>query len=208
MNTLDALFQKIGGGHPAGKKPEYLIAGLGNPGKEYVDTRHNMGYMAMDRVAEKCGVRIDRSRFKGLTAEAVIGEVPVLLLKPETFMNLSGEAVAAAAAYYKIPPEKVIILCDDIHFQPGQMRIRLHGSAGGHNGLKSVISCLDSEGFLRIKLGVGQKPHPEYDLADWVLGHFSEAEKETLDTVFNNVYDALSLILSGQADKAMTKYSK
>ena len=158
----------------------YIIAGLGNPGDKYKDTRHNAGFVAIDYIAEKCGVKIDRAKFHALVAECRIGNERVLLVKPQTYMNNSGIAVAEAAAFYKIVPERVLVLHDEISFDAGMFRIRRKGSAGGHNGLKSIIASLGSEDFPRIKIGVGKKPNPEYDLADWVLGKMSKAEKDRI----------------------------
>ncbi len=205
--SIDDLFKKIGtSGIPAGK-PEYIVAGLGNPGKEYVGTRHNAGFMAIDFIAEKLGVRIDRAKFDALCGDAKISGNRVLLMKPQTYMNASGVSVLAAADYYKILPEHVIVLCDDITQAPGKLRIRRGGSAGGHNGLKSIIGMLDSEGFPRIRLGIGEKPSPEYDLAAWVTGKFSESDKKALTSRFEEVYHAVELIIAGDFERAMCLYN-
>ena len=164
--------------------------------------------MALDFIAEKCGVRVDRARFKSLCADARIGEHRVLLMKPQTFMNLSGEAVREAADFYKIPPENILVLFDDINFDVGVMRIRRNGSDGGHNGIKSIIYQLNSDAFPRVKIGVGKKPSPDYDLADYVLGTYSDADKKILFSMFSRVYDGVELILSGQIDKAMNLYNR
>ena len=208
MGNIFDLFKKIGSDSSPKKPISALVVGLGNPGKEYEGTRHNMGFMAIDRLAEKNGVRIDRLRFKALTAECDIGERRVLLLKPETYMNRSGDAVSEAARFYKIPPESILVLCDDISFEPGKMRIRLRGSHGGHNGLRSIVDCLGSEDFVRLKLGVGQKPSKEYDLASWVLSRFPKDSEAACEAAFDNAADAVSLILNGKGDRAMTLYSK
>ncbi len=209
MNRLDDLFRSISAS-PAvgGGKPTHIIVGLGNPGQEYKNTRHNMGYMAIDRIAAGLSVSIDRYRFRSLTAEATIGDTRVLLMKPETFMNLSGEAVAEAARFYKIPPESIYVLCDDISFPVGRLRYRAKGSAGGHNGLKSIIACLGSDAFPRLKLGVGQKPTPDYDLAAWVLSRIPKSEEEAAHRVFDAVYAALPLFLRGESERAVTLLSK
>ena len=186
----------------------HLVVGLGNPGDKYTFTRHNTGFLALDFIAEKCGVKVDRVRFKSLCADTRIGEHRVLLMKPQTFMNLSGEAVRDAADFYKIPPENIIVLFDDINFDVGAMRIRRSGSDGGHNGIKSIIYQLNSDAFPRVKIGVGKKPSPDYDLADYVLGTYSDADKKTLFSAFSRVYDGVELILSGQMDKAMNLYNR
>ena len=192
-----------------GKKSEsWLIVGLGNPGKEYERTRHNAGFMAIDYISGRCGARIDRAKFHSLTAEAKIGEVRVLLMKPTTFMNNSGVAIGEAAAFYKIPPERVLVLHDEISFEPGIIRIRRKGSAGGHNGLKSIISHLASEEFPRVKIGVGKKPTPEYDLADWVLGKLPKDDSEIIEKRLCDILGASELIVAGRIDDAMQKYSK
>jgi PTH1 family peptidyl-tRNA hydrolase len=208
MGNIFDLLKQIGS-DPSPKKPiSAIVVGLGNPGKEYEATRHNMGFMAIDRLAEKNGVKIDRLRFKALTAECDIGNRRVLFMKPETFMNRSGDAVAEAARFYKIPPESIVVLCDDISFEPGKMRIRLRGSHGGHNGLRSIVDCLGSEDFVRLKLGVGQKPTKDYDLASWVLARFPKEAEAACQAVFDCAADAVTLILDGKCDRAMTLYSK
>lgn len=207
MSNIFDLFKKI-------EKKEsalpitHIIAGLGNPGSEYARTRHNAGFMAIDFIASRYGAKIDRLKFKALTAEVNIGGVRVLLMKPQTFMNSSGEAIAEAAAFYKIPAENIIVLHDEISFEPGKIRIRRKGSAGGHNGLKSIIAHLSSEDFPRIKIGVGQKPTPDYDLVSWVLGKFSAEDTEKLEGQFENISSSVELIVSGKIDEAMNKYSK
>ena len=186
----------------------YIVAGLGNIGKQYEKTRHNAGFLAIDYIAERCGVKIDRVKFRSTVAEANIGGKRVLLMKPSTLMNNSGLAIGEAAAFYKIPPEQVIVLHDEISFDPGIIRIRRKGSAGGHNGLKSIIAHLPGEDFPRIKIGVGKKPTPEYDLADWVLGKFSEADIKALSDRFADIHGAVEDIIKGNIDAAMNKYSK
>lgn len=186
----------------------HLVVGLGNPGDQYTFTRHNTGFMALDFIAEKCGVKVERARFKSLCADARIGEHRVLLMKPQTFMNHSGEAVREAADFYKIPPENILVLFDDVNFDVGVTRIRRSGSDGGHNGIKSIIYHLNSDAFPRVKIGVGKKPLPDYDLADYVLGTYSDADKKTLFSTFARVYDCVGLILSGQMDRAMNLYNR
>lgn len=207
MSNIFDLFKKIE--KKADTTPvSFIIAGLGNPGSEYQKTRHNVGFVAIDYIAEKLGTRIDRAKFHSLTAEAKIGEVRVLLMKPTTFMNNSGVAIGEAAAFYKIPPERVLVLHDEISFEPGIIRIRRKGSAGGHNGLKSIISHLASEEFPRVKIGVGKKPTPEYDLADWVLGKLPKDDSETIEKRLCDILEASELIVAGRIDDAMQKYSK
>lgn len=209
MSNIFDLFKQIEKKDtPAAGNLTHLVVGLGNPGDKYTFTRHNTGFMALDFIAEKCGVRVDRARFKSLCADARIGEHRVLLMKPQTFMNLSGEAVREAADFYKIPPENILVLFDDINFDVGVMRIRGNGSDGGHNGIKSIIYQLNSDAFPRVKIGVGKKPSPDYDLADYVLGTYSDADKKILFSMFSRVYDGVELILSGQIDKAMNLYNR
>ncbi len=191
---------------PAGK-PEYIVAGLGNPGKDYAATRHNAGFMALDHLAQRLNAKVNRAKFDALCGDAGIGGRAVLLMKPQTYMNASGIAISAAAEYYKIPPEHVIVLCDDITQAPGKLRIRRSGSAGGHNGLKSIIGMLDSENFPRIRLGIGEKPSAEYDLAAWVTGNFSEADRKALASRFDDVYHALELMIAGDFERAMCLYN-
>ncbi len=186
---------------------EYVICGLGNPGDRYGNTRHNAGYCALDVLAMDLGARVDRIRFHALTGEAMLDGRHVLLMKPTTYMNLSGEAVGEAMTFYKLPPERLIVLSDDISLPVGKMRIRAKGSAGGHNGLKNIIQHLGSDGFARIRFGVGEKPNPEYDLADWVLGKFTEEEGRTLLTLFQNGKDAAALIMAGKISDAMSRYN-
>jgi PTH1 family peptidyl-tRNA hydrolase len=207
MSNIFDLFKKIE--KKSDTSPvKAIIAGLGNPGGKYENTRHNAGYMAIDYIALTCGVKIDRAKFHSLTAEVTLGGVRALLMKPETFMNLSGTAIAEAARFYKIPNDRVIVLHDEISFEPGFIRIRRKGSAGGHNGLKNIIECLPGEDFPRIKIGVGQKPRPDYDLVDWVLGRFSDADIQRLSEKFSDVMNAAELIICGKIDEAMQKYSK
>ena len=188
MSNIFDLFKQIEKKDtPAAGNLTHLVVGLGNPGDKYTFTRHNTGFMALDFIAEKCGVRVDRARFKSLCADARIGEHRVLLMKPQTFMNLSGEAVREAADFYKIPPKNILVLFDDINFDVGVMRIRRNGSDGGHNGIKSIIYQLNSDAFPRVKIGVGKKPSPDYDLADYVLGTYSDADKKTLFSMFSRV---------------------
>lgn len=182
---------------------EAMVAGLGNPGRKYEGTRHNAGFMQADYLCEKLGVGPLRSKFSALCGEASIGGVRTLILKPQTYMNESGLAVADAADYYHIPPEKIIVVFDDISLSPGFMRIRRNGSDGGHNGVKSIINCLGSSAFPRIKIGVGQKPHPDYDLASWVLSRFTQDELKKLQPVFEKGEKAIPFMLTNEIEKAM-----
>ena len=206
MSDIWSLFDKIKKTEKVSGPPEYIIVGLGNPGKDYEKTRHNTGFMAMDKLAEKCGAKIDRLKYKALTAQTNFGGHSVLLMKPQTFMNLSGEAVFAAMDFYKIPIEKVIVIFDDTTLEVGKMRIRKKGSAGGHNGLKSIIGLCGSDAFPRVKIGIGKKPDG-WDLADWVLGKYSEEDLKTLDGMYENACDAAKLIMDGKTDEAMNKFN-
>ena len=208
MADIFDLFKKIERPAAPSVPVTHIIAGLGNIGAEYEKTRHNAGFMAIDALAQKYGVRIDRVKFHATVAEAMIGEHRVLLMKPTTFMNNSGVAIGEAAAFYKIPPERVIVLHDEISFDVGVMRIRRKGSAGGHNGLKSIIAHLSSEDFPRVKIGVGKKPSPDYDLVDFVLGKFSKEDLERLGEENPRIIGAVELMLDGKIEEAMNKYSK
>ena len=207
MSNIFDLFKKIE--KQADTTPvTYIIAGLGNPGTQYARTRHNVGFVAIDYIAEKLGVRIDRAKFHALVAEAKVGNVRVLLMKPETYMNNSGVAIGEAASFYKISPDRVIVLHDDISLEPGILRIRRKGSAGGHNGLKSIIAHLASEEFPRVKIGVGKKPSPDYDLADWVLGKMPKEECDATAARNEDILGAVRFITEGKIDEAMQRYSK
>ena len=206
MNDIWSLFDKIKKKEEAGGPPEYIIAGLGNPGTEYERTRHNTGFMAVEKAAEKAGVKIDKLKFKSYTAIGTLAGHRVLFMKPCTYMNLSGEAVTAAMEFYKIPIEHVIVLFDDISLDVGKMRIRKKGSDGGHNGIKNIIYLSGSNEFPRIKIGVGGKPEG-WDLADWVLSKFSDEDMKLLSPMFENAVSALGLIMDGKAEEAMGKYN-
>ena len=186
---------------------EFLLVGLGNPGKQYENTRHNAGFMAVDTIAQKHHVEIKRIKFKGTVAECSLSGKKVLLLKPSTYMNLSGQSVQEDMNFYKLPPEKVLILFDDINLDPGKLRIRRKGSDGGHNGMKNIIYLSGSDQFPRIKLGVGKKPHPDYNLADWVLSRFSQQEQKELELALENAAAAAELIVRGEIDRAMNLYN-
>ena len=206
MSNIFDLFKKI---ESAPQGPvNFIVVGLGNIGKQYELTRHNAGFLAIDRIAEKYGTRIDRVKFHATVGECTIAGQRVLLMKPTTLMNNSGIAVGEAAAFYKIPPERVLVLHDEISFDPGMIRIRRKGSAGGHNGLKSIIARLPGEDFPRIKIGVGKKPSPEYDLANWVLGRMPESDMKAMSARFDDIADATAMIVNGDIDGAMSKFSK
>lgn len=185
----------------------HIIVGLGNPGEKYTYTRHNAGFLAIDFLLNKYSLSCDKLKFKSLVGEIKFGNIRALLMKPQTFMNNSGEAVREACAFYKIEPENVIVLSDDASFDIGKLRIRKSGSAGGHNGLKSIIECLGSDKFPRIKLGVGQKPNPEYDIADWVLARIPKEKEKTYLTLLEYLPSALELMLNGNIEKAMCDYN-
>lgn len=187
---------------------DFIVAGLGNPGKQYEGTRHNAGFAALEALADKLDVRVDRVRFKSYCGEARIGGTKVLLLMPQTFMNLSGEAVRDAMQFYKIPPERCLILFDDISLPVGTIRVRRKGSDGGQRGMRSIITLTGSDQFPRVKIGIGGKPHPDYDLAAWVLSHFSKEEAPLLLEAARNAAEAACLIVRGQTDEAMNRYSK
>lgn len=196
-----------------GKKKEYggsfdyMIVGLGNPGKQYETTRHNAGFICLDLLSEKHGIKVNKLKFKALIGDGRINGKRCLLLKPQTFMNLSGEAVRDAADFYKIPPERIIVICDDISLEPGKIRIRRKGSAGGQNGLKNIIFHLNGDNFPRIKVGIGAKPNPEYDLADWVLSHFSKDEAKLIKDAAEKVIGATEYMVKDNIDKAMSDYN-
>lgn len=192
---------------PAGGPPEYIIAGLGNPGKKYETTRHNTGFMFIDVLADKLGVKVNKIQFKATTGIADINGHKCLLIKPSTFMNNSGESLREAVAFYKIPPEKVIVVFDDISLPCGKMRIRRKGSDGGHNGIKSIIYHLKSDMFPRIKMGVGEKPHPDYDLADWVLSSFNKDDIKLMREASEKACEAVELMVDDKIDAAMSKFN-
>ena len=186
-----SLFEKWKTNRSPSGAPEFLIVGLGNPGPKYEFTRHNAGFLCMDLLAQQLGVKIDRIKFKSVVADVAIEGSRCILMKPQTFMNNSGEAVRDAANFYKIPPEHIIILFDDISLPPGKLRIRRKGSDGGHNGIKSILYLLGSDQFPRIKLGVGAKPRPDYDLADWVLSTFQKDELSRMKEAMEKACDCL-----------------
>ena len=184
-----------------------MIVGLGNPGRQYERTRHNAGFRAVDRLAESLHVRLDKAKFSALMGQGTWNGCWVILLKPQTFMNLSGQAVSEAARFYKIPPKRIVVLFDDISLDVGRLRIRASGSAGGHNGIKSVISLLGSQDFPRVKIGVGAKPHPDYDLADWVLSSFSAQEETHLGPALARAGAAALSILDLVVPETMNRFN-
>ena len=187
---------------------EWLVVGLGNPGEKYAKTRHNMGFLTLDLLAEQEKVRIDRLKFKAVTAQVTFGGARCLLMKPQTFMNLSGEAVREAAQFYKIPPEKVLVIYDDVSIPVGKIRVRPSGSAGGHNGIKNIIAHLGTDKFPRVKVGVGA-PGQEGDMIDWVIGNPSQAERKVLEDSFRRAISAAECIIQndGECQKAMNLYN-
>lgn len=194
------LFKKPGG-------VTWMIVFLGNPGLKYEGTRHNAGFMAADAMAKAKGVAINRLRFRALTAQCVIGGENVLLMKPQTYMNLSGEAVGEAARFYKIPSEHIIVVSDEMALPIGKLRIRTKGSAGGHNGLKNIIAHLSTENFPRIRLGVGAPPHAEYDVKDWVLSTFKNQDAEDMAKAAARAAEAAECYIAEGADRAMNKFN-
>jgi len=186
---------------------DHLIVGLGNPGKKYDNTRHNAGFRFVDAFAQKNGIRITRTKFGAVIGNGNVCGKKILLMKPVTYMNLSGSAVSAAAKYYKLKPEHITVLCDDATLAPGVIRIRAKGSAGGHNGLQSIIDALDSDDFCRVKIGVGKKTKAEYDLADWVLAMPSSEDQKAIDKRTDDVCAALDMILKGERDLAQSRYN-
>ena len=199
-------FRKNTASAPVGT-PEFIVVGLGNPGNKYTYTRHNSGFLCIDMLAEKLNVRVDRLKFKSLICDTTINGHRCIVMKPQTFMNNSGEAIRECANFYKIPPEKVIVIYDDISLDVGRLRIRRKGTDGGHNGMKSIIYQINSDKSPRIKLGVGEKPHPEYDLADWVLSAFKKDELKALAEVCEKACDAAELMVGGDIDKAMSSFN-
>ena len=186
---------------------DWLVVGLGNPGAKYEHTRHNMGFLTVDLLAEQAGVKLNKVKFKSAYNIIPFAGAKCLVMKPQTYMNLSGEAVREAVQFYKIPADHVIVLCDDITQNPGKLRIRPSGSAGGHNGLKSIIARLGGENFPRIRIGVGAKPRPDYDLADWVLGKFPPDDAKALADRCPDIAAAAKLIMDGKLGLAQSKYN-
>jgi len=195
-----AFFKKSGG-------VQWLLVCLGNPGKQYENTRHNIGFMTADALEKKNGVRINKLRFRALTGEMTIGGERVLVLKPQTYMNLSGEAVKLAGGFYKIPPERVLVISDDVSLPLGKLRIRAGGSAGGHNGLKNIIAHLGTDQFPRIKVGVGAPQHPEHEMVDWVIGNFTPAEKKVVEEAVQKAMDAAACLIEKGVSEAQNRYN-
>ena len=185
----------------------WLIVGLGNPGKEYERTRHNAGFRAIDILAEKLGVRIDKLKFQGLYTQVNYKGKKLMLLKPQTYMNLSGRSVLQLSAYFNVPPQRIIVMFDDISLEPGRLRVRADGSAGGHNGIKSIIQEVGSQTFPRVKIGVGAKPNPNYDLANWVLSTFSALEEKALAVSLVNAADAALAIIDHGVPEAANRFN-
>ena len=205
MADIFDLFKKIStenNNKPQGNI-EYIVVGLGNPEKEYERTRHNAGFMAIDFLATRLGAKVDRAKFQALVGEATICDKRVLLMKPQTSMNLSGNAVIEAARFYKISPENIIVLSDDITLDVGRLRVRRKGTHGGHNGLRSIEARLSSQNYQRIKIGIGAKPHPDYDLVNWVLGNFSSDDIAKLNENFEKLYEGLCKMVLGDTESAM-----
>lgn len=191
-----------------GRKSEnWLIVGLGNPGKEYARTRHNCGFRAVDLLADKLGCKIDKGKFQGLYGQKVVDGKKLFLLKPQTYMNLSGRSVLQLSAYFNIPPQRIIVIFDDISLSTGRLRVRGDGSAGGHNGIKSIIESLGSQDFPRVKIGVGAKPNAEQDLADWVLSTFSSLEEKALETALENAAEAALCIIDSGISTAANRFN-
>lgn len=208
MSNIFDIFKQIESQKPMTSGPiEWLIVGLGNPGKEYENTRHNAGFIAISLLADRCGVKINKSKFKALIAETTVSDKRTLLMMPQTYMNNSGEAVAEAATFYKIPPERIIVISDDVSLDVAKTRVRRKGSHGGQKGLKSIGEHLGSTDFPRVKIGVGQKPHPQYDLADWVLSNFTADERKQVNDAADRAVDACRLIVAGKTDEAMNRFN-
>ena len=186
---------------------DFIIVGLGNPGKEYEKTRHNVGFLALDFLAKHFNCDFNLKKFNSKVGSCQISGKKILFLKPQTYMNLSGEAVVSAMKFYKIPPEKVLLIFDDISFEVGKIRIKKKGSHGGQNGVKNIIALSGSDMFPRVKIGIGNKPNPGWDLADWVLSKFSSSDLKTLEESFEKVVSIAELIVSGQIENAMSTYN-
>lgn len=204
-----SIFDKLGKSSiaaPTGPV-EYIVVGLGNPGTQYEYTRHNAGFLSMQLIAERLNVKIDRVKFKSLCGDAMISGKRCLLMKPQTFMNKSGEAVIEAMNFYKVSAENVIVIYDDISLEPSHLRIRRKGTDGGHNGIKNIIYLSGRDDFPRIKVGVGKKPNPKYDLADWVLSTFTQSERELMMEAFEKAATSVEMIVGGKIDEAMNKFN-
>ena len=203
MSNIFDLFKKIESEKQPHAPVSWLLVGLGNPGEKYTFTRHNAGFLALDYISQRLEVKINRAKFDALCGEATVGGQGVLLMKPQTYMNESGRAVRAAADFYKIAPDHIIVLSDDVSLDVGLVRVRRSGSDGGQKGLRSIIYQLNSDGFPRIKMGVGAKPHPEMDMADWVLSRFTEDEQKQIFDRYTDVFEGVRKIVAGDVDGAM-----
>ena len=185
----------------------WLIVGLGNPGREYEKTRHNAGFRALDILADQLGAKVDKLKYQGLYTQVNYNGGKVFLLKPQTYMNLSGRSVLQLSAYFNIPPQRIIVMFDDISLEPGRLRVRANGSAGGHNGIKSIIQEVGSQEFPRVKIGVGAKPHPNYELADWVLSTFTALEEKALAVSLENAAKAALCIIDQGVPEAANRFN-
>ena len=204
MADIFELFKKIAKEDSVGSIPiTHIVVGLGNAGAKYANTRHNAGFMALDHIAEHLGVKVDRAKFQALVGEATVAGKRVLLMKPQTFMNNSGYAVCEAASFYKIPPENIIVISDDVNLDVGRLRVRASGSAGGQKGLNDIISQMGTDKIPRVRIGVGKKPHPEYDMADWVLGVFFEEDRKAIAEALPRAMTGVEKLLLGDVDGAM-----
>ena len=190
-----------------GNNETWLIVGLGNPGREYETTRHNAGFRALDILADKLGCKVDKLKYQGLYGQVTYKGMKLLLLKPQTYMNLSGRSVLQLSAFFRIPPKNIIVMFDDISLNPGRLRIRADGSAGGHTGIQSMIQELGSQDFPRVKIGVGTKPHPDFDLADWVLSHFTAQEEKALQPALERAADAALAIIDHGIYEAANRFN-
>ena len=204
MADIFELFKKISTSSDTDRSPiTHIVVGLGNPGDKYYLTRHNAGFLTMDYIAQKYSAKIDRVKFRALCGEATIAGKRVLLMKPQTFMNLSGDALKEAAAFYKIPIENIVVICDDVNLDVARLRVRRSGSDGGQKGVRSIILQMNSDAFPRIKIGVGKKPHPDYDMTDWVLSEFTKDEQKQLFDSFGRITSGVEKILAGDVEGAM-----
>ncbi len=202
MSNIFDIFKKIETQQASTGPISYIIVGLGNPGRDYEITRHNAGFLCMDYIAAKCGVQVNRAKFNALVGEATIGGQRCLLVKPQTFMNLSGTAVLQASDFYKIPPERILVLSDDTNLDVGRMRLRAKGSAGGQKGLENIILRLGTENFPRLRMGVGKKPHPDFDMKDWVLSEFSKQDQKMIYSCFETAYEGIVKLVQGKFEDA------
>ena len=205
MGNIFDIFKEISSGREAkASQPiTHLIVGLGNPGEKYANTRHNAGFRMLEYLSERCGIRVDSIKFKALVGDGEVGGKRVLLMKPQTYMNLSGEAVAEAARFYKISPENIIVFSDDVSLDVGAVRMRKKGSDGGQKGLRSIVTIMGTQDFPRIKFGVGAKPHPDYDMAEWVLSEFTKEEKVAIASCFPRAFEGVVKYLDGDPDGAV-----